>query len=117
MDLFSVPPSQTSLDDGSFTEYHPVSVLTSRGPIEFTVSTENFNYIDLANTFLYVRASVTAADETDLEADVEITPDCNFLHMLWSQIDVYLNGPLSLSPITTTLTVHILKICLVLVKT
>ena len=34
LDLFSVPPSQTSLEDGSFTEYHPVSVLTSTGPIE-----------------------------------------------------------------------------------
>ena len=90
--MFSVPPSQTSLDDGSFTEYHPVSVLTSTGPIEFTISAENSNYIDLANTFLYVRASVTAADGTDLEADVEIAPECNFLHTMWSQIDVYLNG-------------------------
>ena len=92
MDLFSVPPSQTSLVDGSFTEYHYVSVLTSTGPIEFTMSAENSNCIDLANTFLYVRASVTAADGADLEADVEIAPKCNFLHAMWSQIDVYLNG-------------------------
>ena len=34
LDLFSVPPGQTSLEDGSFTEYHPVLVLTSTGPIE-----------------------------------------------------------------------------------
>ena len=94
MNLFSVPPSQASLNDGSFTEYHPVSVLTLTGPIEFTISAENFNYIDLANTFLYVRANVTAADGTDLEADVEISPECNFLHTMWSQINVYLNGSL-----------------------
>ena len=74
LDLFSVSLSQTSLDDGSFTEYHPVSVLTSTGPIEFTISAENSNYIDLASTFLYVRASVTAADGADLEEDVEISP-------------------------------------------
>ena len=96
LDLFSVPPSQTSLDDGSFTEYHPVSVLTLTGPIEFTISAENFNHIDFANTFLYVRASVTAADGTDMGADVEISPECNFLHTMWSQIDLYLNG----SPVT-----------------
>ena len=71
-----------------------MSVLTSTGPIEFTISAENSNYIDLANTFLYVRASVTAADGTDLEEDVEISPECNFLHTMWSQIDVYLNGSL-----------------------
>ena len=94
LDLFSVPPSQTSLDDGSFTEYHPVSALTSTGPVEFAISAENSNYIDLANTFFYVRASVTAADGTGLEAGVEISPKCNFLHTMWSQIDVYLNGSL-----------------------
>ena len=89
LDLLSVPPSQTSLDDGSFTEYHPVPVFTSTGAIEFTINAENSNYIDLANTFLYVCASVTVADGTDLKA-----PEYNFLHMMWSQIDLYLNGSL-----------------------
>ena len=50
--------------------------------------------MDLANNFLYVQASVTAADGVDLEKDVKIAPECNFLHTLWSQIDVYLNGSL-----------------------
>ena len=94
LDLFSVPPSQTSLEDGSFTEYHPVSVLTCTSPIEFTVSAENSNYIDLANSFLYVRASVTTSNGADLAKTAEIAPECNFLHMLWSQVDVYLNGSL-----------------------
>ena len=94
LDLFSVPPTQTSLDDGLFTEYRPISILTSTGPIEFTISAENSNYIDFANSFLYVRASVTKHDGTNLEAGSEIAPECNFLHSLWSQIDVYLNGSL-----------------------
>ena len=94
LDLFSVPPSQTSLEEGSFTEYHPVSVLTSTGPIEFTISAENSNYIDLANSFLYVRASVTTAAGAALEKNAEIAPECNFLHTLWTQVDVYLNGSL-----------------------
>ena len=72
LDLFSVPPSQTSLEKRSFTKYHPVSVLTSTGPIEFTISAENFNYIDLANSFFYVRASVTTAAGADLAKNVEI---------------------------------------------
>ena len=91
LDLFSVPSSQTSLDDGSFTEYHPVSVLTSTEPFEFAIRAEDSNYVDLANTFLYIRASVTAADGTNLEADVEISPECSSLHTMWSQIDVYHN--------------------------
>ena len=91
LDLFSVPPSQTSLDEGSFTEYHPVSILTSTGPIEFTISAKNSYYIDFANNSLYVRASFTAADGANLATDAEIAPECNFLHTLWSQIDAYLN--------------------------
>ena len=92
LDLFLVPPSQINLEEGSFTEYHPVSVLTFTGPIEFTISAEKSNYIDLANSFLYVRASVTTAAEVDLAKNVEIAPECNFLHTLWTQVDVYLNG-------------------------
>ena len=92
LDLFSVPPSQTSLEEGSLTEYHPVSILTSTGPIEFTISAENSNYIDLANSFLYVRASVTTAAGADLAKNVEIAPECNFLLTLWTQVDVYLNA-------------------------
>ena len=63
LDLFLLPPRQTSLEDGNFIQYHTVSVLTSTGPIEFTVSAENSNSIDLANSFLYVRANVTASDQ------------------------------------------------------
>ena len=69
-----------------------MSVLTSTGPIEFTISAENSNYIDLANSFLYVRASVTTSKGADMAKGVEIAPECNFLHTLWSQVDVHLNG-------------------------
>ena len=94
LDLLSVPPTQTSLEDGLFTEYRPLSMLTSAGPVEFCIAAESSNYIDLANTFQYVRASVMQADGTDLEQGIEIAPECNFLHTLWSQCDLYLNDTL-----------------------
>ena len=37
---------------------------------------------------------MTQADGTDLEQGVEIAPECNFLHTLWSQCDLYLNDTL-----------------------
>ena len=94
LDLFSVPPTQTSLEDGFFTEYRPLSVLTSQGPVEFCIAAESSHYIDLANTFLYIRASVTQANGAALEENSEIAPECNFLHTLWSQCDLYLNDTL-----------------------
>ena len=80
-----MPPTQTSLEDVFFAEYRPISVLTSGGPVEFCIAAESSNYTDLANIFLYVKASVTKADGTALAEDTEIAPECNFLHTLWSQ--------------------------------
>ena len=94
LDLFSVPVSQTSLEDGVFTEYRPISVLTSEGPIEFCIAPETSNYIDFANTFLYVKTSLTTDVGANLADGEEIAPECNFLHTLWSQCDLFLNGTL-----------------------
>ena len=44
LDLFSVPPTQTSMEQGSWVKYHPIS-----GTGE--------DYIDFGNTMLYVKAS------------------------------------------------------------
>ena len=88
--LFSVPPTQTSLEDGFYTEYRPVSILTSEGPVEFCIAAENSNYIDLANTLLYVRASVTTEAGANLAEDTAIAPECNFLHTLWAQCDLFI---------------------------
>ena len=71
-------PSQTSLEDGSFTEYYSVSMLTSTGPIEFRISAENSNYIDLTNSFLYVRANVTSKTGVNLAEDVDLAPELTF---------------------------------------
>ena len=81
LDLFSTPPTQTSLGD-FFTVYRPISVLTLEGPVEFCIAAEISNYIDLANNFLYVKASVMQADGMAFKQNVEIAPERNFLHTL-----------------------------------
>ena len=55
LDLFSVPPTKTSLEKGNYVEHHPVSILTSTGPIEFVIPGESNSCINLSNTLLYVR--------------------------------------------------------------
>jgi len=97
LDLFLVPPTQTSLEDGFFTKYHLISILTSEGLeglVEFCIAAKNSNYVDLANTFLYVRASVTTDAGANLAENAETALDCNFLYTLWSQCDLFLNGTL-----------------------
>jgi hypothetical protein len=92
LDLFSVPPTQTSVESGSFVEYHPISSLTDGGPIEFEVSSTGTNYIDYANSYLYVRAKITKSNGTNLADTDKVGPVNNFLHSLFSQVYVTLNG-------------------------
>lgn len=94
LDLFSVPPTQTSIESGSYVEYHPISSITGNGPIEFDVSSSGEDYLDLANSFLFVKAKVTRADNTNTHADDQVGPVNNFLHSMFSQVDIQLNGTL-----------------------
>jgi len=95
LDLFSVPPTQTSMEHGSWVEYHPLTTVTDGSPIEFDVSGSGDDYVDFANTMLHVKAKVTHGNDTDLAADSVMGPVNLFLHSLFSQVDISLNGTLN----------------------
>ena len=101
LDLFSVPATQTSIDSETFVEYHPISSITGAAPIEFDVTASGDDYLDLANSFLCVRAKITRVNNDDLDANDAVGPVNNFLHSLFSQVDVSLNGTLITSSTNT----------------
>ena len=89
LDLFSVPPTQVSLEKGLWVDHPPVSSVSDAGPIRFVCSgTED--YKDLTKTILVVRAKVTKGDGTNLDADEKTGIVNNFLHSLFKQVDVFL---------------------------
>jgi len=94
LDLFSVPPTQTSIEQGSWIEYHPITSVIEGSPIEFDINGSGEDYIDFANTLLYVKAKLTAPNGDDLAADAAVGPVNLFLHSLFSQVDISLNGTL-----------------------
>ena len=49
LDLFEVPPTQTSVAYGYWEQKGLISALTDQGPYEFTVSGAGDDYIYLAN--------------------------------------------------------------------
>ena len=89
LDLFSMPPTQVSLEKGHWIDHQPVSSVTDSGPITF-LSPGTEDYVDLSKTILVVRAKVTKADGTNLDADEKVGVVNNFLHSLFKQVDVYL---------------------------
>ena len=90
-DLFGKPLIQTSVVDGQHVEVLPVSHVTHGGPIEFVISGQTEDFIDAKNSFLYIKAKVTNADESDLAADADVGPVNLWFHSLFSQVEVFLN--------------------------
>ena len=91
LDLFSVPPTQVSLEKGHWVDHLPVSSVSDGGPITFLCpGTED--YVNLAKTILVVRAKVIKANGDDLDQDEKVGIVNNFLHSLFKQVDVFLKG-------------------------
>ena len=101
LDIFAIPPTQTSVEKGALIPYQPIASITDGGPIEFYIPGAGDEYIDLAQTQLYVRAKITNADGTNLVAGAPVGPANLFLHSLFNQVDVSLNERLITSSTPT----------------
>lgn len=94
LSLFTTPPNQLSIEKIHFDETRPLANFTDSSTVEFAVSGQGFEYIDLKRSRLYVRAKIVKADGTDL-TDKEKTGIINRpLQTMWSQVDVYMNNKL-----------------------
>ena len=71
LDLFSVPPTQISLEKGHWIDHQPVASLADGGAIT-SLSPGTEDYVDLARTILVIRAKVTKADGTNLGANEKV---------------------------------------------
>ena len=95
IDLFSVPPTQQSLERGRWIDYTPLSSTdNSETPINFLIAGTD-EYIDLSKTILTVTGKIMLKDgKTELTGgdQTSVAPVNNFLHSLFRQVDVYLNG-------------------------
>ena len=89
LDLFSVPTTQMSIESGQ-----PLTALDAGGPIEFLIPGSGDDYLDLSSVRLYVRARVVKGNGTDLEDASTAAPVNNWLHSLFCQVDVSMNGTL-----------------------
>ena len=95
LDIFGVPPTQTSIESGGYAEYFPLAVLSQSTNIEFNILNKNGSeYLDLSNTFLSVRAKIVKADGSKLDPGAKCAPINNWVHSMFSQVDVHLNGTL-----------------------
>ena len=95
VDLFRVPPTEQSLERGRWIDYAPLSIAeNANSAITFLIAGTD-EYIDLSKTILTVTGKITKKDGTsklDGNDQANVAPVNNFLHSLFRQVDVYLNG-------------------------
>lgn len=94
LDLFAVPPTQNSVEDGSMHCYRPMASLSDTSPIEFVITGHGDEYIDLAHTALHLLVKIVPPEQTATEkaaAPHVVVPVNNWMHSIFSQVDIYLN--------------------------
>jgi hypothetical protein len=88
LDLFEVPPTQSSVAYGYWEQKGLTSALTDQGPYEFAVSGAGDDYIDLADTYLFVEAPIMDDDDTALDGGADVGPVNLWIHSLFSDVSV-----------------------------
>ena len=102
LDLFLVPPTQTAIESSQHIEHRPLSSLSDGAPIEFAIMGSGDEYLDLSDTYMLVTVKINNPNGSSLaEADNAIGPVNNWIHSLFSQVDVTLNDRL-VTPSTNT---------------
>jgi len=91
LDLFSVPLTQTSVENSNWIEYHLLTTEGDDSLIDFDINRTGKDYIDLANTMLLVRAKIVQMDGTNA-ANADPVGPVNLWLQSYLQVDIALNG-------------------------
>ena len=96
LDLFLLPPTQSSFQKGKSIDYHPITSLSDGGPTEFKVSGSGKEFLALARSYLYLKVKVSKTDGSNLDRLV-LQTYCKFVQ----SNDVILGGKLISSATNT----------------
>lgn len=95
LNLFTVPPTQVTVEKSTFVDYYPVSTLgEDSAPIEFFVPGNGEDYLDPSRMPLYVKVKIKTAAGEDAGADALVGPQNLFLQTLFSQVNFSPNDKL-----------------------
>ena len=101
LNLFLLPPTQSSFQKGKSINYHPITSLSDGGPIEL-----------LARSYLYLRVKVSKVDGSNLDGANKVGFANYPVASLFNQVDVILGGKLISSATNTYAHCSILEVLL-----
>ena len=91
-DLFYVLLTQISVEKGTWVDVYPITSVSDTGPIEFEYEGKQQEFLDLAHTLLYVTVPLVKSDGSEIYGGSKVAPVNFFLHSLFGQLDIDLNG-------------------------
>ena len=102
LEMQTVPPTMTTMIQTKMEMYHPIASLDSyHAPIEFVVLAQTEYYTDLSQSNLYLKFRILKEDGCNLDDDQKAGPINNFLHSMFSGIDLFLNNKFVTSSMDT----------------
>ena len=98
LELFEVPPTQTSVVETIPVELLPLSVLTDTGPYDFRVPSDNL-MLDVYHNELYIRLKIVDNTEANLVADANgnhpaVGPINLLAKTFFNHVKLFINGKL-----------------------
>lgn len=95
-DLFTVPPTQLTIEKNIVTEYRPISTLNPDSVIEFQVNSAVDEYILLRETQLYIKIRVDLKKSTGANAAADdwkkLNVANNLMHSLFRTVELEIEG-------------------------
>lgn len=96
LDLFAVPPTQTSIERDVYTEHRPISILNSESAITFVIPTPLDEYMQLREMMFYIKIridlrKINGGDITSADWDKVSTVNY-LLHSIFKQVEVEINN-------------------------
>lgn len=107
IDLFSVHPTQTSIEQTSYKTFFPINAVSGNAPLEFHFTSSEDDYLDLQQSFLYLKCSIRTGTGERLvpppppAPQAAATPPADrtfvypinyFVNTQFKSVDVFLSG-------------------------
>ena len=92
LELFQIPPTDTSILSARWQPYYPESRIQRGSPIEFNIETTP-EYIDLSKCYIKFKLKITKANGANI-TDKKVIPINNFFHSMIKQMSIKLNNTL-----------------------
>ncbi len=101
LDIFGVPPTQTSIERQNYKVFFPVNAVTGNAPLEFQFTSPEDEYLDFSQSFIRLICRITKYDGTLIDAPQQGQNPADEAYVLpinypiatqFKSVEVFLNG-------------------------